>query len=251
MVQAAIEAGAQTLGFSGHSYIADAGAADWVMSREAQVAYVKEVKELKSEYQGKLEILLGIEQDYFSEPLENVYDFIIGSVHTVLKDGVRIDVDGSPNQLLEAINTCYGASSLLLARDYFSLVAGVVDKTACDIVGHFDLLTKYNERHNFIDTTSKEYRRIALDALDALIEKDKIFELNTGAISRGYRTSPYPEDFLLRRLAEKKARVMITSDCHSAENIFFGFDDAISYAKNCGVSELYVFKNGSPRMIAI
>lgn len=251
MINAAIDAGAQTLGFSGHAYIAGKKAVEWVMSREAQSAYVAEISALKNEYADRLEILLGIEQDYFSEPLETGFEFIIGSVHSIARDGHIIDVDGSPRELLDAISTCYGGDAIALVKDYYSLVAEIVTRTDCDIVGHFDLVTKYNEQCRFVDTASKKYRDAALEALDALIEKDRIFELNTGAISRGYRTSPYPEEFLLRRLAEKRARVMLSSDCHSAENIFFGFDDAIAYARNCGVTELYVFKNGKPAGVKI
>ena len=64
---------------------------------------------------------------------------------------------------------------------------------------------------------------------DVLIEKDRIFEINTGAISRGWRVTPYPQDFLLRRIAEKGARVIITSDSHSRDTILFGYEAAVEY----------------------
>lgn len=251
MVLAAIECGCSCLGFSGHSYIKEDSAADWVMSCEDQKKYIQEIERLKVEYDDRIEILLGIEQDYFSEPLENVYDYIIGSVHATVKNGVRIDVDNTPDALLMGIDEFYSGDAMELVRDYYALMANVVDKTGCDIIGHFDLVTKFNNKYPFIDTHSMDYRNIALESLDALIEKNKIFEINTGAISRGWHTLPYPEDFLLKRLAEKKADVMITSDSHACETIMFGFDKAIEYAKYCGIRSVCVYEDKKIKKIAI
>ena len=75
-------------------------------------------------------------------------------------------------------------------------ITGELEKVALepetDIVGHFDLLTKFNERRCFFDEESPAYRRAALRAMEALVAAGKIFEVNTGAISRGYRSTPYP-----------------------------------------------------------
>ena len=138
-----------------------------------------------------------------------------------------------------------------VVREYYTLVSTVVEKTDCDIIGHFDLVTKFNEKCRLFDTSSKEYRAVALDALDTLIEKHRIFEINTGAISRGWRRLPYPEDFLLRRLAEKGADVMINSDSHHKNTILFCFDDAVEYAKSCGIAKLCVYQNGKFEKISI
>ena len=87
MVIAAIEAGCRTLGFSGHSF--EFGT-DWCMSEEGTRNYRDEVKRLKKKYADKIEILLGVEYDYFSEIDTREYDYVIGSVHYVLKNGVYI-----------------------------------------------------------------------------------------------------------------------------------------------------------------
>ena len=55
-----------------------------------------------------------------------------------------------------------------------------------------------------------------------------------GAIARGYRSQPYPGAAMLRRLAERKVPVIITSDCHDARYLDCGFDDAQTLAKACG-----------------
>ena len=249
MVKGALAVGCTTLGFSGHSYLGHSS--DWAMSREAEEEYVAEVLRLKEKYADRLEILLGIEQDYGSGVPEYDFDFVIGSVHAVMRQGVRIEVDDTPQVLFSGIREAYCGDGMALVRDYYSLVAGVVERTGCDIIGHFDLVTKFNDKHPFVDTKSAEYRELALEALDALIEKNKIFEINTGAISRGWRKTPYPDDFLLRRLAEKKADVMLTSDAHSERNILCGFEDAVEYARSCGIRELCVYNGKKVDKISI
>ncbi len=251
MLLSAIEFGCTALGFSGHSYIGDKLSDNWTMSKEGQLEYIKEVNRLKSVYSDKIEVLLGIEQDYFSGAPEDVFDYVIGSVHAVIKDGVRIDVDNTPEMLFSFVDKLYGGNMTALIKDYYALVADVVDKTKCDIIGHIDLITKFNEKQPFIDVTSKDYRATALEAVDALIEKDKIFEINTGAISRGWRKMPYPDDFILKRLAEKGASVMLNSDCHSKDSILCFFDGAVEYAKSCGIRELCVYENKKIKKIGI
>ena len=75
----------------------------------------------------------------------------------------------------------------------------------------------------------------AMDALDELLKTDVIFEINTGAAPRGYRTIPYPASPFLARIAEKGGRVTFSSDSHAKETLLFGREDALNHAKASGV----------------
>ncbi len=249
MVQGAIECGCKVLGFSGHSPVMRH--TDWTMTDISQSEYICEILRLKEKYSKNIEILLGIEQDYESGKAKYPFDFVIGSVHAVEKNKHFIEVDGSPKELFNSINEMYNGDVMALVNDYYNRVSNIVNVTNCDIIGHFDLVTKFNEKFPFVDTNSKTYRDIAISALDALITKNKIFEINTGAISRGWRKIPYPENFLLCRLAERKANVMLTSDSHSKETILYCFDEAIEYAGACGIKELCVYNNKKIEKIKI
>ena len=72
------------------------------------------------------------------------------------------------------------------------------------------------------------------------MERDVIFEINTGAISRGYRTAPYPAPFLLEAIRQKGGRVCITSDSHSADTIVHAFPHAAALAEAAGFRETWV-----------
>ena len=113
---------------------------------------------------------------------------------------------------------------MALCENYFELVSHLVDKKKIDIIGHFDLLTKFNENDRIFDTTCERYKNAWLKAVDKLVEKDVFFEINTGAISRGYRTEPYPSKEIVEYIKRKGGKFVLSSDAHHANNIAFEFD---------------------------
>jgi len=66
------------------------------------------------------------------------------------------------------------------------------------------------------------------------------FEINTGAMSRGYRTAPYPNPVLLKELHAMGGRIIINSDSHSADTIAYAFDQAQKLAYDCGFRKVTV-----------
>jgi len=71
------------------------------------------------------------------------------------------------------------------------------------------------------------------------------FEINTGAVARGYRSSPYPAPDMLEELKKMNGMVIISSDCHAKTQIDFGLADAAEYAKSKGfVSGGFTDKKG-------
>lgn len=244
MVQMALSLGMCSIGFSGHAELPFDDCDSWCMSGDRLSNYRKEVLALKEKYASEIEIALGIEHDYFSPVRTEPYDYVIGSVHYVRPQGVPVAVDITPDDFLNDIKTYYGGDALALAKDYFALVAEVVSVTTCDIVGHFDLLTKFNEQYGYLDENGARYQSMALEALDAVLETDALIEMNTGAMARGRRSVPYPPRFLCQRIAEKRGRMIITSDAHMASKLLYGYEAAIEYARSCGLRSLWVYQNG-------
>ncbi|MBQ9080611.1 MAG: histidinol-phosphatase [Clostridia bacterium] len=222
LIREAMRLGCPEIGFSSHSFTSFDDS--YCMSREVTEQYRARINELKQKYAGKIKILLGIEQDFYSDDAAEGYDFVIGSIHYVKKDGEYLSLDESREKQIEFAQKYYGGDIYALVEHYFETVAEVYDKTHCDIIGHFDLITKFNEDGSLFDTASPRYRAAALAALDKLCASPAKFEINTGAIARGYRTTPYPDDFIIAELKARDKEIIFSSDCHCVDQLLFGYD---------------------------
>ena len=250
VVLSAIDAGMDVLGFSEHSFHPHP-AVFGMESFEQQESYQCEIERLKKAYADRIKILCGIEQDSFSGVPVDVYDYVIGSVHYLYLNGEYCPVDLSAKDIQDAIQKHFGGDPIAYARAYFEAVARVEEDTQCDIVGHFDLLTKFDERASIFDTSDPRYIKAGLEALDALLEKDIIFEVNTGAMARGYRTTPYPAPIFLRRIAEKRGNVVLSSDAHNKDYLTYSFDKALQILKASGIGSVLTMTKDGWKNIAI
>ena len=165
-------------------------------------SYRAELAALREKYRGKLEILMGIEQDYYATDPAEGYDYIIGSVHYLETGGQYLTLDNTAAELAEGIDRCFGGDPYRLAGAYYQTVAQVVEQTRADIIGHFDLITRFQEEVPLFDPMHPRYREASEEAVRRLIPYGVPFEVNTGAMARGYRTAPYPSERLLRLIRE-------------------------------------------------
>nr|MCR4719031.1 hypothetical protein [Bacillota bacterium] len=110
--------------------------------------------------------------------------------------------------------------------DYFSTVAKIKN---AQIIGHFDLISKFNEGFCLFDESDERYMKSYKKALDILLKQNVIFEINTGAIARGFRSEPYPSIDILNYIKKHGGKTILSSDCHAKENLMFGFDKYQSY----------------------
>lgn len=228
IVLAAIERGMDTIGFSGHSYVSfDEGCC---MSRKGTVEYKAEIARLKAKYADKIRVLCGVEQDYYSLEPTDGYDYVIGSVHYFKMNDEYATLDLSDDILRAVIDRYFGGDCYALAEHYYRLVGNVVESTGADIIGHFDLITKFDERCHIFDVTNERYVSAWQAAVDKLLPYGKPFEINTGAISRGYRTEPYPHMDIIDYIKAKGGRLILSSDSHSADRLCHCFDRYAAYA---------------------
>ena len=121
-------------------------------------------------------------------------------------------------------------------RAYFAAVDEMLAVRPVQIAGHFDLLCKYNAGGRLFDESSPEYKKIAAAVLRRHCRNNKvIFEINTGAMCRGYLQRPYPDYWLWEILREEMAWVMVNSDAHSAANLAYQLAEQTARAKNFGL----------------
>ena len=222
LILQALRLGCPALGFSGHSYT-------WFdesycMTLAGTAAYRQEITRLKEKYSGKIKIYLGIEQDYYASQPTEAYDYVIGAVHYVCKNGTFLPVDESKEMQKQAVAEHYNGDFYAFIEDYYQVVESLYEKTHCDIIAHFDLITKFNEQGDLFDPLHPRYRAAAAAAFEKLCQTPAVFEINTGAMARGIRTAPYPAEEWIEQLRQKGKRFVFSADCHRAEQLLFGFD---------------------------
>lgn len=233
MVLSAMDKGFAAIGLSGHSPIPEAN--DWTIPAEKLSAYVAEARRLQEEYRGRIPVYVGLEYDLRSDLDLSGFDYVIGSVHALAGK----DVDNTAQIAMDSIRDAFGGDPDAAAETYFAQYAAIAENPNIDIVGHFDLLTKFDEKQGIYNANSPRYLHAAKAAMELLVRAGKIFEINSGAISRGYRTLPYPSKELLCTLRELGGKICLNSDAHSPEGIGCAFGQSLQIAKACGFTELW------------
>ena len=219
----AYEMGFVSLGFTSHA--PQTFDRPYCIAPECEEEYKAEIRALREEYAGRMQIWLGIERDLLSCAGTEDYDYFIASVHYFTRpDGGFSCVDGSPEDIKSYTEEFCGGDGLETARRYFSLLRDYVLGYDPAVIGHFDLIRKNNSMLGLYDEDSPAYRKMALDALRDMRETHALLEVNTGAIAKGYLTEPYPAPFLLKAWREWGGEVIINSDCHNAAFLDAGYD---------------------------
>ena len=235
----AIEKGFDSIGFSEHSYM-DFSNYTHQMTIEDMPNYRKEVAVLKEKYKNKIGIFCGLEYELFSEVPVADFDYLIGSVHYLNLDGKIVGFDRDVEQVKNFVNTYFDDDGLKFAEKYYETLLLLPKKHNFDIIGHFDLLSKTNELRPFLDVTSKEYLNYGYEAIHNLKGKIPLFEVNTGAISRGYRTTPYPQIEFLKEFKNCGFGAVITSDCHNKDFIDCYYKEARELLLNAGFTTQWI-----------
>ena len=221
LVLEAIRLGCPEIGFSGHSHLEEH---EESMSEQGTLDYCAEIRRLQNKYCDIIKVRLGIEHDIFSEIDRSLYDYTIGAVHWVKKNGVLYAVDESKENFIHTVNEIYNGDYYAFVRDYYALVGSLYEKTQCDVIAHFDLITKYNEGGALFDERDPRYVEASDQALDCLIMAPVLLEVNTGAMARGYRSEPYPGKRIRDRWLAAGKELILSSDCHDRRYLLYGFE---------------------------
>lgn len=238
MAAAAFRAGITDFGFSSHSYASfDMGA-----SVKDERDYIEKIKSVIKNNDLPVNLYLGTEEDLFCPvTFREEYDYIIGSVHYVERKGKIYAVDISGKVLRRCIDESFSSSPAAFYRAYFENMVECARKKP-DILGHFDIIRLCGE--GIIDFCSRDYTDAAIGCIDECLNYGVIVEVNYGGVARGKVKSPYPDEFLLKRILEKNGRVTVTNDCHDAKFIAYGLNSGEQYLKSLGFKSVTVMKNG-------
>ena len=241
MAEAAFAAGVRYFGVSSHSPTPIPYDAGNVLPEDL-TAYRQAVLSLRETYAGRMEVLLGIEWDSQSLDAPPPWlDYWIGSVHNLRdpRTGGYHAMDWDVEKLLACRDEMFGRDLWAMIRGYYAEVGAIAARRPT-ILGHVDLITKFNEGGALFDEDDPRYRSAALDALHRADPDATVLEINTVAMARGYRTVPYPALFLLKEWREMGGRVILTADAHTADGIVYGYDAAGTLAREAGFRESVV-----------
>ncbi len=240
IVLKAIENGFASIGFSGHGYTPYG--LDYCMQDTA--GYISEINFLKGKYKNDIQIYLGTEEDATYLVDRRPLDYLIGSYHCVYANGEYLSIDANYDgfkKCLEAFNY----DSKALAENYYTTFCSYIKSRKPDIIGHFDLITKFDEMNIPEYFRSAEYDALAEKYLIEAAKSGCIFEVNTGTLSRGVRSSVYPRENLLRLLQKSDHPIILSSDSHSIDTLDFAFDETKQYLWEIGFRHAFTLFNGN------
>lgn len=233
MLNAAIEKGLKYYGFSSHAHLKYDES--WNMSRKDQENYIKEVLCLKKKYKDKIEVLLGCEYDLLSDNDLSEFDYVIGSCHSILKDGEYLSVDHSERCFCDCVDKSYGGDYYAFVKDYYQLLGAAAEREEFTFIGHFDLISKFNVDYKYFNEDEERYEIPMYAAIERLVKAGKPFELNTKLVFESTRTEPPPSTVKwLKAVNSLGGQILINSDAHKISNVGYSFDKAMELAKNCG-----------------
>ena len=229
MVKAALNKGLKYMGFSGH-FDPENGV---YMDTDA---YIKEISSVKEKYKDDIDILLGGEIDclYPYPELADKLEYTIGSTHSVLYGETVIPVDDTEEKLKNGCNEYFGGDYIKLAKEYYRTESEITEHLHPDFIGHFDLITRFNDSMHFLDEENSQYINYALETMEYLVKSGYPFEINCGAVNRNRKSEFYPNRRLLSALKNFGGRIIINSDAHETDKITGGFDKAVKTAIECG-----------------
>ncbi|SDD71203.1 histidinol-phosphatase (PHP family) [Paenibacillus sp. UNCCL117] len=241
-VEAGIRHGLQVIGISDHSpYFAsgeDQAQPGIAMAKSEFSRYIDEVLKLKAEYAGRIEVLLGVESDFFPEHAETYravyaqypFDYIIGSVH--LSGGVSIFNRKRWKGLDEP-------QQVEQKEIYYDLIEQSARSGMFQILGHIDAMRGYYPAFSDIKTEAVDR------TLKVIGERNIAIEINTSGKTKdcgGW----YPIHEVLERAFHYNVPVTFGSDAHVPDRVGDDWDEVAATLKSIGYREWVYFKEKRP-----
>jgi len=187
--------------------------------------YTADIAKVRDIFKDVLVIRKGIEIDYqhYFEPeirrwfQDKDFDFIIGSVHYLDHDLISHSYVAKMN-----VGTLY--------TRYYREVARSIESGLFDVIGHFDLVSKYVDEKR-ADLSQFDHGEAAQKILEAMVETQHYFELNSKwSRPRGpSKTVLSIQDLLRQFLRCGGTRISLGSDAHSTDELGRGIHTVLEY----------------------
>ncbi|MCF8113013.1 MAG: histidinol-phosphatase HisJ [Desulfotignum sp.] len=202
----------------------------YAMKMEQISRYRDDVRQAKNEYGGRMAVKTGLEMEYMPEHrdwmdaiLAMGWDLTIASVHNLVKGERPLLVNGNETEFQACLNKNFGRDIKSLCRAYFHTVQEAVETGWFDVVGHLDVLKKYNTKNRFFNETEGWYRELVNDTLNTIHAQGMKLEINMGALAHPIAI-PYPSPWIVWSARKKGIPLVMGSDAHHPRAVGQGFD---------------------------
>ena len=238
-VELALANGFTALGFSGHAPLPFKNT--FSIHDEDYLAYCNEVRALKEEYRGRIDIRLGLEIDYVpginddfrSLIQQGGLDYCIGGVHLVTDPddtewlrnhhsdaAQRIWFIDGPRQETydEGLQRVFHGDIRRGVTAFFHQSNAMIESQRPTIIAHFNKIVMHNRNRYFLEH-DKWYLDLVYETIELIRETGCIAEVNTRGIYKKRHDDYYPSRELLRYMNEKRIPVIVSTDAHCPEDL--------------------------------
>lgn len=190
------------------------------------------------------DLRLGIEADFVpgrEDRVENFlaardWDYVVGSIHFV-GDGA---LDHEDYDIWGA-----GQSPERVWTTYFQWLGELARTGQYDILAHPDLVKYWGPRRR--PYPEGDLRRFYELAMDGIAASGIAIELSTAGLRKPIGEL-YPSSAFLEMCLEAGNPVALSSDAHTADQLGSGYDEALAFLRDHGVTELAVFEGRERRL---
>ncbi|MEM7625118.1 MAG: histidinol-phosphatase HisJ family protein [Planctomycetota bacterium] len=201
--------------------------------------YVMYVERARHVFEGRLDIRLGLEADFFPGTEDYVaeqlarheFDFVLGSVHPQIPDYKERYFTGD---------------LLAYQQQYFYSLAESAESGLFDSLSHPDMVKHLMPRHWSVSKILGD----ACRALDRIAATGVAMEFNTSGWRKPMNeASPGPR--LLYEMARRRIPITLGSDAHQPQRVGGGFRKALRLLEAAGYRHVTVFKQRRPVAVPI
>ncbi|MCL2167671.1 MAG: histidinol-phosphatase [Lentimicrobiaceae bacterium] len=250
-VEKAVELKFDHLGFSSHAPISKQY--DFTLTEEKFPEYLQEIELYKKKYP-QLKIFKGLECDYISGITKNfsyyknkyILDYIIGGVHLVKvpnSDDIWF-IDGPKRETYDfGVEHFFNNNPKKAVTCFWEQTFEMIETQQFDIIAHLDKIKMHNQ-DRFFKEDEDWYIKLVDHAIELIIKKQIIVEINSRGIYRQRCKNFYPSDYILEKLAKAKTSMVISSDAHRAEELPLFYEEAKTKLQSFGINTLVFFDEG-------
>ncbi len=214
-----------------HNPIPGGWSADVRMAPEELETYVDLVQGAAEEWEGRIDVRLGMESDFvpgmekWLEDLHSRHEFhhILGSVHP---------------QVPDYFERYFKNDWFEYQKLYFDHVAQAAESGLFDTMSHPDLIKNLAPEEWILDRIWP----FILRSLDRIAATGVAMELNTSGVNKRI-SEMNPAPSILREMRAREIPVVIGADAHIPERVADGYEEALDLLEQAGYRQISYFLN--------